>query len=112
MDAIANYEWRVMPVLRSLSEDVAYATFVLMHIPIFAVLLALVFSSDGRVRRLSRIGVGVFLLAHAGLHLLYAGDANYEFGSSLSKILIFGGALVGGLYLAASYKEISAVNDR
>jgi len=105
LDAIANHEWRIMPILRSLPEEVAYTTFVVLHIPIFAVLIALVFSSHGRVRRISRIGVGVFLLAHAGLHLQFARTAGYEFDSLLSSILIFGGALVGGLYLAACVKQ-------
>lgn len=106
LDAVANHEWRIMPILRSLPEEIAVTAFVMLHVPIFAVLLALVFSINDRVRRLSRIGVGVFLLAHAGLHLLFAGDANYEFSSSLSSILIFGGALVGGLYLVTSFKDI------
>ena len=106
LDAIANHEWRIMPILRSFPEEVGFTTFVLLHIPIFAVLISLVSSSNGRVRRLSRIGVGVFLLAHAGLHMLFAGEASYEFSSSLSNVLIFGGALVGGLYLVASHKDI------
>jgi hypothetical protein len=106
LDAVANHEWRIMPILRSLPEEIALTAFVMLHVPIFAVLLALVFSINDRVRRASRIGVGVFLLAHAGLHLLFAGDANYEFSSSLSNILIFGGALVGGLYLLTSFKDI------
>lgn len=95
-----------MPILRSFPEEVAYTTFVMLHIPIFAVLIALVFSSNTQIRRISRIGVGVFLLAHAGLHMLFADTDSYEFNSSLSNILIFGGAIVGGLYLAISYKDI------
>ena len=95
-----------MPILRSFPEEVAYTTFVLLHIPIFAVLIALVFSSKAHVRRVSRIGVGVFLLVHAGLHMLFARTDGYEFSSSVSNVLIFGGAIVGGLYLAVSYMEI------
>jgi hypothetical protein len=102
LDAIANHEWRIMPILRSFPEEVAYTTFVMLHIPIFAVLIALVFSSKAHIRRISRIGVGVFLLAHAGLHMLFVRPDGYEFSSSLSSILIFGGAIFGGLYLAAS----------
>ena len=106
LDAVANHEWRIMPILRSLPEEVGLTAFVLLHIPIFAVLIALVFSSNGRIRRLSRIAVSVFLLAHAGLHTLFAAEVGYEFSSLVSSILIFGGALVGGLYLVASYKDI------
>ena len=106
LDAVANHEWRVMPILRSLPEEIGLTTFVLLHIPIFAVLIALVSSSNGRVRRLSRIAVSVFLLAHAGLHTLFAAEVDYEFSSLVSSILIFGGAVFGGLYLVASYKDI------
>lgn len=95
-----------MPILRSLPEEVGFTAFVLLHIPIFAVLIALVSSSNGLIRRLSRLGVSVFLLAHAGLHMLFADVAGYEFSSLLSNILIFGGALLGGFYLLASHKDI------
>lgn len=105
LDAIANHEWRVMPILQSFSEEAAFTTFVLLHIPLFAVLIALVSSSNDRVRRLSRIGVSVFLLAHAGLHMLFSGRAGYEFDSLLSMFLIYGGAVVGGLYLVVSRRE-------
>jgi hypothetical protein len=69
LDAVANHEWRIMPVLRSLPEEIAITAFVMLHVPMFAVLLVLVFSASDRIRRFSRIGVGAFLLAHAGLHL-------------------------------------------
>ena len=105
MDAIANHEWRVLPILQSFSEETAFTAFSLLHIPLFAVLIALVSSSNPRVRRLSRIGVSVFLLAHAGLHMLYTGRTDYEFDSLLSIFLIYGGALAGGLYLVVSRRE-------
>ena len=105
LDAIANHEWTVMPILRSLPEGVGFNAFVLIHIPLFAVLVAIVSSTDSRLRKLSRLGVSVFLLIHAGLHVLFANVAGYEFDSALSNALIFGGALIGGLYLVASYKD-------
>ena len=105
LDAVANHEWRIMPILRSLPEEIAFTAFVMLHIPIFAVLLALVFSSDDRVRTLSRIGVSVFLLALAGLHMFFSGRADYEFDSLLSILLIYGGAVSGGLYLVVSRRE-------
>ena len=46
LDAIANHEWRVMPIFRSLPDEVAFNAFVLSHIPLFAVLIALVSSSN------------------------------------------------------------------
>jgi hypothetical protein len=106
LDAIANHEWRILPILRSLPEQAGMSTFVLLHIPLFAVLIALVASDDERLRRLSRLSVSAFLLIHAGLHIWFANEAGYEFASTVSKLLIFGGALFGGLHLVASFKDI------
>jgi Ca2+/Na+ antiporter len=106
LDAIANHEWKVMPILRSLPEELGFNVFVLIHIPLFAVLIALISSNNSRLRKLSRLGVGVFLVIHAGLHVLFTGVDGYEFDSALSSLLIFGGAFVGGLYLLASYKDL------
>jgi hypothetical protein len=106
LDAIANHEWRIMPILRSLPEQAGLNTFVLLHIPLFAVLIALVASNDERLRRLSRLGVSAFLLIHAGLHVWFANEAGYEFASAMSNALIYGGALVGGLYLVISFRDI------
>ena len=105
LDAIANHEWRVMPILRSLPDEVGFNIFVLVHIPLFAVLVAIVSSNNNRLRRQSRLGVSLFLLIHAGLHVLFTNVTSYEFDSTLSHLLIYGGAVVGGLYLAASYKD-------
>lgn len=106
LDAIANHEWRIFPILRSLPEQAGMSTFMLLHIPLFAVLIALVASNDERLRRLSRSGISAFLLIHAGLHLWFENDPHYEFTSSISNALILGGALFGGLHLAASFRDI------
>jgi hypothetical protein len=106
LDAVSNHEWRVLPILRSLPEMSAMNAFVLLHIPIFAVVVALVASPDKRLRERSRLGVSVFLIVHAVLHLWYAGEATYEFSSALSRVLIFGGAVFGVLHIAASYRGI------
>jgi hypothetical protein len=106
LDAIAKHEWRILPILRSLPEQVGMNTFVLLHIPLFAVLIALVASNDERLSRLTRLGVSAFLLIHAGLHLWFANDPNYEFASNISSALIFGGALFGGLHLVACFRDI------
>ena len=45
LDAVSNHEWRVLPILRSLPEMSAMNAFVLLHIPIFAVVVALVASA-------------------------------------------------------------------
>ena len=106
LDAIGNHEWRLFPILQSLPEVFAMNTFILLHIPLFAVLVALIASTDDRLRKRSRLGVSIFLVVHAGLHLWFTSDVSYEFASTVSKLLIFGGALFGGLHLVASYRDI------
>lgn len=80
-------------------------TFILLHVPLFAVLLAVVSSTDKQLRKRSRLGVSLFLIIHAGLHLWFMDNPRYEFASAVSNVLIFSGALFGGLHLATYYNE-------
>jgi hypothetical protein len=108
LDAVPNHEWRGMPWLRALPDETALVVFVAAHVPFFAVLIALIASSNPRTRSLSRLGVAVFLLVHGLLHALSMGQPTYEFSSTLSNLLIFGGAAFGGVYLALEGKDRSA----
>jgi hypothetical protein len=94
-----------MPVLGSLPDDVAMTWFVLLHIPLFAGLIALVASGNARTHLLSRLVIGAFLIVHAVLHYLEMGDPTYEFSSVMSHALIFGGAVLGAAYLALEARE-------
>lgn len=102
---VSKWAFQSIALVSFLPEELGFNTFVLIHIPLFAVLVAVVSSNNSRLRKLSRLGVGVFLLIHAGLHVLFTNVDGYEFDSMLSSLLIFGGAFVGGLYLLASYKD-------
>ena len=110
LDAMSNAEWRVLPLLKSLSEDVAMTVFVLSHIPLVAVIVGLVTSSNARTRNISKVAVCGFLLFHGIAHWLTSGDANYEFTSALSSALIYGGAALGAIYLLLNYRDSHRVN--
>jgi hypothetical protein len=110
LDAMPNHEWRGMPVLGSLPDDVAVTWFVLLHVPLFAGLIALVASRNPRTRILSRLVIGAFLVVHGLLHYLKMGDPAYEFSSFISNALIFGGAALGAAYLALEAKDWRAAN--
>ncbi len=99
LDAMPNHEWRVLPVLRSLPDDVGMVAFVALHVPLFAGIIALIASTDARIRARSRIGVAGFLVLHGVLHAWFMTDPDYEFSSMLSNLLIFGGAVCGAAYL-------------
>ena len=96
---MTNSEWRVLPGLRVLTDDLGMMIFVVAHIPLCAVIVALVSSPKERTRMLSRIGLCLFLVLHGLGHFLSSNDPNYEFQSALSDGLIYGGAVFGALYL-------------
>ncbi len=106
LDAIANHEWRVLPFIRILPDDIGMLVFFVLHIPILAGLLSLVAScSHPQTRALTRLGVSTFLVIHGLLHFLFIGDPYYEFSSLISEILIFGGASLGMIYLALEARD-------
>ena len=103
LDAMPNHEWRVLPVLNSLSDSVGEQTFVLLHVPLFAVVIGLIASLNRRVRARARIVVSGFLVAHGVLHFLFSGHPAYEFFSTMSSALILGAAGCGLAYLIAAF---------
>lgn len=105
LDAVPNHEWRGLPLLQGLPDETAMAVFVAAHVPLFAILIALVASTRPQVRHLSRLAIAVFLLLHGVLHAMSIGQAHYEFSSTLSNILIFGGSALGAAYLLLDAKE-------
>ena len=109
IDAIPNHEWRGLPLLGTLPDETGMLVFIAAHVPLFAVLIALVASKDERIRRYSRLGISAFLVVHALLHVLSAGAPTYELASRLSRLLIFGSAVLGGLYLLLSLKREGVV---
>ena len=112
LDAMTSREWRLIPILNSLPEDLGLTTFVLVHIPLFAGIVALIATKDDKTRSLSRIVVSLFLLLHAVLHFWFSFNPNYEFVSALSNWLIFGGALFGVIYLVLAYQEYVSLKVR
>ena len=104
LDSILNHEWRVIPVIRSLPDETGLLVFVLAHIPIFAVLVALVSSKKIKTRRMTRISIGLFLVLHGLLHILFLNHPAYEFSTVLSNLLIFGGSFLGIIYLFLEWK--------
>ncbi len=99
LDAMTNHEWRVLPLTSWMPEHHGELSFVLLHIPLFAILVALVASLNEVIRRRSWIGVSLFLAIHGGLHAAFMVHDDYEFSSLLSNVLIFGGAVCGAVYL-------------
>lgn len=100
LDAVANHEWRVLPVTSFLSDQIGYFVFVAAHVPIFAAVLACVANRSEKIRNITKVTICVILIVHSFLHAAYMGHPNYEFHTHLSNSLIFGGGLLGTVALA------------
>ena len=103
LDALINHEWRLLPLIGWLPDEYGEITFIFIHIPLFAVLIALVASTNDTIRIRSRFGISIFLVIHGILHVVFMGNASYDFSSTLSSILIFGGAIFGAVFLLLDF---------
>lgn len=102
LDSMSNHEWRVLPIVSSLSNPTGEFLFVAAHVPLFAIVIALVASLNREVRSRARAVASVFLILHALLHYLFSSHDAYEFTSALSSALIYGAAACGATYLLAT----------
>lgn len=103
LDSMPNHEWRVMPILSTMSDSTGMVLFLAAHIPIFAVVIAFIASLDQKVRTRARNIFCGFLIFHTVLHYLFSGNPAYEFSSSISFVLIYGAGLCGVSYFLVSY---------
>jgi hypothetical protein len=105
LDAVSKHEWRVLPLTSWLSGEYGFIVFLLIHIPLFAVLVALIASLDQTVRYRSRIIISLFLIIHGVLHLLFMRHTAYEFLTVYSNFLIFGGAFWGLAHVVLEFVD-------
>ncbi len=105
LDAMTNHEWRVLPLTSWLSDEYGILAFLFFHIPLFAILISMVASTNAKIRFRSRVGISILLIVHGLLHCLFMGNTNYEFATLSSNILIFGGATLGAIHLVFEYLQ-------
>jgi hypothetical protein len=105
MDAMLNHEWRVLPITSGFPDGIGKLIFLFAHIPLYAGVIALIASNKPQQRSWSRIVVSLFLLIHAGLHTLFRKSPSYEFSSTTSLILIYGGGLMGLAHIILELRD-------
>jgi hypothetical protein len=103
LDAMTQSEWRLLYVLRTMSDEQGRWWFVALHIPLFWTLTILMHHSREPVQRMSRSGLAVFCVIHALLHWRLANDPLSTFSSPLSWGLILGAAALGTAYLCMDF---------
>ena len=95
LDAVAQSEGRLLPVLNQLGDEVALRFFGVAHVPLFALLMWGTASTDTRVRLRAQLATDAFLIFHALLHFAMRHHELYSFDSWVSQLCIFGGGAVG-----------------
>jgi len=98
LDAVKNHEWRIIPGLNLLSEEVGETLFLLFHIPLYTLVIASVASLNMERRDRAGLVICSFFVAHAVAHYLFSEMPAYEFSSLVSDILILGAAISGVAY--------------
>jgi hypothetical protein len=99
LDAIHRHEWRLLYVLRTMADSTARNVFVVLHIPLIALILWLIAHDDETVRFYTQVGLDLFMIVHAGLHWRLSGHPKYEFNSMPSQLLIYGTATLALIHL-------------
>ena len=98
LDAIKNHEWRILPILQNLPDDVGEQIFIWMHLPLVFLVFWLSQFGAGSV---FAIGLSAFAIIHVGLTWLLRNHPAYEYNDLSSWLLICLAGVLGGLHIAA-----------
>lgn len=102
LDAVHRREWRLLFILRNMPDERARDAFILVHVPGLMLLLWLLNHPDSAVRASTMLALDGFILIHAGLHWRLSTHPKYEFNSPISRLLIFGTAIIALIHLSLS----------
>lgn len=98
MDAVRLKEWRMLPVLSGMDGEVGYRAFVLLHVPLYALLLWGILGG-GDAGFVLIIVLDAFFVVHLALHVFLRNLPENRFGSVFSWALILGAGAFGALDL-------------
>ncbi|MES2656373.1 MAG: DUF6713 family protein [Bacteroidota bacterium] len=93
MDAIRCKEWRIIPLLSLLEDDLGYIVFLFAHIPIAFVIFSQL--THGNDIELFIKNFDIFMVLHIGLHFVFVQHQNNRFNNWISWILILSAGIMG-----------------
>lgn len=85
MDAIRNKEWQMFIGLKDLSDEAAYRLFLLLHLPLYVIVLFLVIHGSGKM---GFYLVDIFLIVHTIIHYLFRKHPKNQLTNRLSRVII------------------------
>jgi hypothetical protein len=102
MDAITCSEWRIFPGLSVLPEKTAYLVFMVLHIPLYYLLVSNLYSANQLNTGFIR-GLDIFFVVHVFAHILFLKHPKNQFKSNLSWMIISGCGVAGFLDLIVGF---------
>ncbi len=105
LDAVAQAEWRLLPGLSTVGDKLGYDLFVLLHVPIIAIIFWLVMNPLPSARFKVQMVLDSIMIAHGIAHWLLADMPLNSFHSPLSHLLIFGASAVATAHLVLLWRS-------
>ncbi|WP_339208319.1 DUF6713 family protein [Paenibacillus sp. FSL K6-3182] len=96
MDAIRRSEWKLFFVLQDMDDAKAYKVFTLIHLPLYTIILALLFS---QYQTITFWVIDIFLMIHSILHLFYEKHSRNEFKNTFSRLIIYPMGILAAIHL-------------
>ncbi len=103
LDAIRRHEWRIFPGANLLSDEQGFLVFILIHIPLFGLVLWASFIGVAGTTNVFQIAFSMFCIIHIFLHKLNENHPAYEFKNPLSQFLIWGSGFAGAAHILIVY---------
>ncbi len=101
-DAITCSEWRIFPGLSLLPEKTAYLVFMVLHIPLYFLLVSNLYGTNHLDTGFIR-GLDIFFVVHVLAHVLFLRHPKNQFKSILSWTIIAGCGIAGILDLITGF---------
>ncbi|MGO4183440.1 DUF6713 family protein [Paenibacillus sp. TAF43_2] len=102
MDAILRSEWKLFFVLQDMDDAKAYKVFTLIHLPLYTIILALLFS---QYQTITFWVINIFLMIHAILHLFFEKYSRNEFKNTFSRLIIYPMGILAAIHLLLSLRS-------
>jgi hypothetical protein len=96
MDAIRRSEWKLFFVLKDMDDAKAYKVFTFIHLPLYTIIFALLFS---QYQTITFWVIDIFLMIHAILHLFFEKHSRNEFKNKFSRLIIYPMGIIAAIHL-------------
>lgn len=97
MDAIRQSEWRLFIVLRDMEDTKAYKVFTLIHLPLYTIILCLLFS---KYQIITFWILDIFFIIHSLLHFFFEKHSRNGFKNNFSRLIIYPMGVIAAIHIA------------